>query len=46
MNGEKERSLAMAEAVVDKPMKIETVAIKRMKREMEREIQKINIVTK
>jgi hypothetical protein len=26
-------------------MKIETVAIKRMKREMEREIQKINIVT-
>lgn len=45
MNGEKERSLAMAEAVVDKPMKIETVAIKRMKREMEREIQKINIVT-
>ena len=46
MNGEKERSLAMAEAVVGKPMKIETVAIKRMKREMEREIQKINIVTK
>lgn len=37
-NGEKERSFAMAEAVVNKPMKIETAVIKRMKREMEGEI--------
>lgn len=46
MNGEKERSLAMAETVVDKPMKIETAAIKIMKREMEREIQKMNMSIK
>ena len=42
-NGEKERSLAMAEAVINKPMKINTVTIRMIKSEMEREIQKMNM---
>ena len=45
-NGEKERSLAMAEAVISKPMKIKTTTIRMMKREMEREIQKMNMSIK
>ena len=42
----KERSLAMAEAVISKPMKIKTTTIRMMKREMEREIQKMNMSIK
>ena len=45
-NGEKERSLAMAEAVISKPMKIKTTTIRMMKREMERERTKNEYVYK
>ena len=45
-NGEKERSFAMAEIVISKPMKIKTATIRMMKREMEREIQKMNMSIK
>lgn len=36
----------MAEIVISKPMKIKTATIRMMKREMEREIQKMNMSIK
>ncbi len=45
-NGESKQMLAMAEAIIDKPMKIKTADIMRMKREMKRErIQLSNELT-
>ena len=44
-NGKKEQALAMAQAVIDKPMKIKTTAIRRMKREMEKEKLELNELT-
>ena len=44
-NGEKERSLAMAEAVISKPMKIKTTTIRMMKRVMEMELIRLLSIT-
>lgn len=39
-NGEKERSLAMAEAVISKPMKIKTTTIRMMKEKWKEKYKK------
>lgn len=44
-NGQKEQALAMAETVINKPVKIETADIRMIKREMQREKLKLNETT-
>lgn len=41
-NGEKERAFMLAETFINKPMKIKTATIKKMKRDLKRELQKMS----